>query len=95
MKKKRRINKKKFLSRIVLLFIILFLIIFSLNRIFSNKKEDNHTLSLIVNKQDITKDLSYDIYIDKNKTLYMSMEDIKKVFDKNLYYENESDNNNI
>ena len=90
MKKKKRINKKKFLSRIVLLFFILFLIIFSINCIFNKGKKTSNALSLVLNKQDITDKLSYDIYIDKDKTLYMSMDDIKKVFDKNLYYENET-----
>ncbi len=87
--KKRKINKTKLLSRIILLLAVLFLIIFSLNRILNKDKGTNQTLSLIFNKEDITGKLSDDIYI-YDDMLYMSMEDMKNIFDKNLYYEEET-----
>lgn len=90
MKKKKKVNKKKFIVRIVLLFAILAVIIVLINSAFG-RKNDEKSFSLIVDKQDITDTLTSDMYIDTNGILYLSMEDIKNIFDEDLYYEEASD----
>lgn len=89
-KKKFKINKKKFIPRITLLIVIIILLILGTKGI--SKKETSSIVKpkLIVDCIDITDKLIHDIYIDKNNILYMSMEDVKNVFDKNLYYEEEN-----
>lgn len=56
-------------------------------------KKDNYNIlfpSIIVDKQDITNELANDIYIGKDLQVYMSIDDVKNIFDKNLYYEEET-----
>ena len=91
MKKRMKVNKKKLRSRILLLAIILLVIIFGIKAI-SNKevKKEIPEISLIVDKQDITENLKKDIYISADGSLYMSVEDVKNIFDKNIYYEEDT-----
>lgn len=89
MKKKKRLNKKKFLSRIILLFVIIVLIIILIKNL-GKKEEQKWKTSIIVNEEDVTKSLLDEPYIDKDNTLYLSIEDIQKLLDKNIYYEEES-----
>lgn len=90
MKKKKKVNKKKLISRILILIILLAVIILFINFLFGSKKPENDKLALIVDNEDITESLISDIYIDKDGVLYLSTEDIKNIFDKNLYYEEAS-----
>lgn len=89
MKKKKKVNKKKFIARILFLLIVVAIVIAIFSSIFRNSKK-KETLSLIVDKQDITDTLMSDIYIDTNGILYLSEEDVKNIFDENLYYEESS-----
>lgn len=89
MKKKKKLNKKKLIPRLILLIVILVVIILLIKGIFA-KDNSSEELRLIVDKQDVTENLISDIYIDTNGTLYMSMEDIKNIFDENIFYEETS-----
>lgn len=89
MKKKKKLNKKKFLSRIILLFVIIVLIIILIKNL-GKKEEQKWKTSIIVNEEDVTKSLLDEPYIDKDNTLYLSIEDVQKLLDKNIYYEEES-----
>ena len=88
-KRKKRINLKKFLSRILLLVLIIIAIVLLIKAIFKPKNNEEVN-KLIVDKVDITENLNSEIYIDPNGTLYMSIEDIKNIFDTDLYYEESS-----
>lgn len=90
MRKKKKVNKAKLISRMLLLLIIIFGIIFLLKNVFTNKNTDISELTLVVDNQNITSTLKKDIYIDKDKQLYMSVEDIRNIFDKNIYFEEET-----
>lgn len=88
--KKRKVNKKKFISRITFVLAIFIILILAIRGMF---KKDNNAiadLTLVIDKQDVTDTLTHDIYISADGLLYMSMEDIKNNFDKNLYYEEET-----
>ena len=90
MGRKKKVNKMKLISRMLFLIIILTMIIFLLNVVL--KKSDTNVLefTLILDNKDITDSLQKSIYIDKDKKLYMSVEDIRNIFDKNIYFEEET-----
>ena len=88
-KRKIKINKKKFIPRVGLIVLIFMIIIIGINN--SSKKEVPVIKpKLIVDAIDVTESLSHNIYIDKNNVLYMSIDDIKNIFDKNLYLEEDT-----
>lgn len=88
-KKKKKVNKKKFISRIFLLFVILIIVIlFSKN--FTKKDVPKFEVSVILNGENITESLTSEPYINKDNVLYLSVDDIKNIFDKNIYFEEES-----
>ena len=88
-KKKRRINKRKLLSRIFLIVILIALLIVII-KIVSNKKEEKVGITVIVNNEDITNSLVNKPYITKANDIYLSIEDIRNIFDKNIFYESET-----
>ena len=90
-KKKIRINKKKFIPRITLLIGIIVLIILAINGTSKNETSTIIKPRLLVDTVDITENLHHDIYIDKSGILYMSIDDIKTIFDKNLYFEEDTE----
>ncbi len=90
MGKKKKVNKKKLISRLFLLILIIIIITFLIKIIFKPKEEENIELTLIVDNKNITSSLLDNIYIDTAQKLYMSLEDIKNIFDPNLYFEEET-----
>lgn len=89
MKKKKKINKKKFFSRIIFLFIIIALIVTVIKNL-GKKEKAKWEITVIVNGENVTESLSDAPYIDKDNSLYLSLEDIQKLLDRNIYYEAES-----
>lgn len=88
-KKKRKVNVKKLLSRVLLLVIIIALLIIIIKSI-GKKDKQKYDISIIVNNENITNNLSHEPYINKDNVLYLSIEDTSKIFDKNIYYEKDS-----
>ena len=88
-KKKKKVNKKKFFSRIFLLLAILFIIIFIVTRP-SKKEIPKFEIAIIINNKNITNDLVHAPYINLNNVLYLSVEDVGNIFDKNIYFEAET-----
>lgn len=88
-RKKKKINKKKFFSRIFLL-LVAFILINVIIKSLGEKQEKEISDSIIVNGQEITSDLVDKPYIDKDKVLYLSLEDVQKIFDSHIYYEDTS-----
>ena len=88
MKKKRKVNKKKFFSRIIFLILLIVLLIFIIKNIGS-KDEKLPIVSIFINNENVSKKLLHEPYINKDKVLYLSKEDVSKIFDKNIYYEEE------
>lgn len=86
MKKKKKINTKKFTKRIVQLIIIIVIIILSI-KLLTPKKQENDEMKLILNNVDVTENLISNMYIDKENDVYLSTADIKNLFDSSLYYE--------
>lgn len=88
-KKKKKVNVKKLLSRVLLLVIIIAFLIIIIKSI-GKKDKQKYDISIIVNNENITNNLSHEPYISKDKVLYLSIEDTSKIFDKNIYYEKDS-----
>lgn len=89
-KKKKKVNKKKFLSRIFLLLVILIFIIIIFGKKQNKKEEAKFDTVVIVNNENITNSLVYAPYINKDNVLYLSLEDVRKIFDKTIYFEEET-----
>jgi len=87
MSRRKKVNRKKFLSRILITIIILIIIIFIFSKVFTKESKEILGSKLIVDNKDITESLTSDIYLDKDGVLYMSMEDVKNIFDNDLYFE--------
>ena len=90
MKKKKKVNKKKFIKRIIQLILIIAIIILVIKILTPKSEEKIKTSKLIVNNVDITQTLESDMYIDAENDVYLSTNDIKNIFDKDLYYEESS-----
>lgn len=88
-KKKKKVNKRKFLSRIFFLVILVAIIIF-ITKGSGEKDEDDFAKTIFVNNENITAKLVEKPYINKDNVLYLSITDIKNIFDKNIYYEEET-----
>lgn len=84
-KKRRKNTKLKALISAILLILFVFIII---DRIQENTVSKDE-LTLIVQNEDITNNLVDNIIV-QNNTVYLSFEDIKNVFDKTLYTEQET-----
>ena len=89
MKKKRKVNKKKLISRVFLLVILIVAIIFIKN-IFTKKEKLMYDASIYVKDENITETLSHAPYINKDNILYLSIQDIGKIFDRDIYFEEET-----
>lgn len=92
MKKKKKIaNKKKFISRIVEILLIILVLNLFINGI--RKKDIPKIIEprLILDGQNITDSLSQDVYIDIDGILYMSIADIRNFLDKDIYYEEDTE----
>ena len=86
MKKKKKLNKKKFIKRIIQLIIIVLILVVAI-KILSPKKQQKVENKLIVNNTDVTQNLSSRMYLDGENDVYFSLEDLKEIFDQDLYYE--------
>lgn len=80
--KKRKITKK-FKRNIIILVIIIIIIFLNLN---SSKK--NTDMKLVLNYDDITESLSHEL-IRIDSVIYMSVDDIARYIDANVYQEND------
>lgn len=86
--KRIKINNKKFLRNIIIGIISLFVVAFIIN-IAPGYKRDKFTdvINLIINEDNKTEVLTHDIYVNENETVYISMEDVKNIFDSTIYYD--------
>lgn len=88
-KKKIKINKRKLYSRLFILILLIAVIVFIIKGL--TKKEDKKfDISIIMGNEDITNDLADEPYISNDGNLYLSVEDIRKVFDKTIYFEEDT-----
>jgi len=86
--KRKKINDKKFLRNIIIGIVSLLVVAFIINVAPGYKRDKfKDVINLIINEEDKTEMLVHDIYINENKTVYISMEDVKNLFDPTIYYD--------
>lgn len=87
-KKLIRVKKLKFTRNIMIGVVALMIVAFIVN-IAPGYKRDRYTdiINLVIDENNVTENLKNNIYINENGTIYMSQEDIKNLFDVNLYYD--------
>ena len=96
MGKRRKDSNNHILLNIikVVLFLIAIIIVFKI----APNYEINDTylkgkINIIINNNNVTKKLKYDLFINEDKVIFMSMKDIANYFDKYIYLD--EDNNQI
>lgn len=90
-KKLLKVKKIKFIRNICVSVVSLILVALIIN-IAPGYKRDKYkdVTNLIINEENKTEELKHNIYINENKTVYISEEDIRNFFDKNIYYDTEN-----
>lgn len=96
MKGKRSKENKERKSNWLLKFIkvaVFILLVGLVINIAPNYIQDKNTskTSLIINNNNVTDSLKYDVLVDENDVVYLSSKDIANFFDGNIYYDNEYD----
>ena len=83
-------KKIKFLRNIMVGVISLIIVAFIVN-IAPGYKRDKYKdkINLVIDEDNVTENLINDIYVNDNSTVYISEEDVKKLFDPNIYYDEE------
>jgi len=90
---KKEKNKGNLFLKIIktFLFLLFFIIVFKLAPNY--EKNDTYAINkinLIINNNNVTKKLKYDLYINEKNVIYMSMPDTKNYFDKYIYLDKET-----
>ena len=85
-------NKKRLIKRrLFIVIIITIILLFIINKFFfSSKNKINDKTILVIGDQ--VENLENDIIIDSLKNVYLSFDDVKNIYDKNIYYDEVSKN---
>lgn len=78
----------KILITAIFMSIVAVIINLAPNYIYDEMKDKT---KLIINNNDVTSSLKFDIYIDENEVVYISTKDIANFFDEDIFYDNEYD----
>lgn len=91
MRAKRAVEKKKgnMLKKVVVTILFLVCICVVIN-IAPNyvENEIKGKINLIINNNNVTASLKYDVIVDENEVVYLSSKDIGNFFDQNIFYDN-------
>jgi len=86
--KRKRINEKKFVRNIIIGIISLLLVAFIINTAPGFKRDKyKDVINLIINEENKTEYLLQNIYVNENEAIYISMEDVRNLFDSTIYYD--------
>ncbi|MBR3153080.1 MAG: SH3 domain-containing protein [Clostridia bacterium] len=90
---KRKRRKTSLYKRLFIVFLELIVVLTILRYAAYFKKEvDDGKIHLVLDNSEV-ESLENDIYVDDNNIVYLSEEDVKELFDKNIYEEKKEDNN--
>lgn len=83
-----KINTKKFIRNILICVVAWLVVSFILNY-SPGFKRDKYVgvTNLVINDEDVTENLKQNVYVSENKKIYLSLEDVKNIFDKNIYFD--------
>ena len=82
-------EKSKWLRKIIIIAVFIGVIAIVIN-IAPNYIKDKETgkINVIINNNDVTDSMKYDIFIDEEEVIYMATKDIANFFDEDIYYDN-------
>lgn len=83
-------NQKSIFFNIIkiILFLIFLIIVFMMAPNYEKTDAyDNSKINLIINNNNVTRKLKYDLFINDKNVIYMSEDDIANYFDKYIYFE--------
>jgi len=75
---------------IVAIFIALIAIIINIAPNYIRKETTGKT-NIIINNNDVTESMKFDVFIDENEIIYMATKDIANFFDEDIFYDNTYD----
>lgn len=86
-RKEKKVKNNIFLNLIkTLLFLLFLIIVFKIAPNYEqNDSYDKNKINLIINNNNVTKKLKYDLFITDKNVIYMSKADIENYFDKYIY----------
>ena len=90
MRIKRKERKENMFFKVikVILFLLILIMIFKLAPNYEiNDTYAKDKINIIINNNNITKKLKYDLFINEKNVIYMSMQDVKNYFDKYIIYD--------
>lgn len=90
MRRDKKEKKGKIVINIlkVFLFLIAIIIVFRLAPNYEvNDSYSKEKINLIINNNNVTKKLKYDLYINEKNVIYISKDDVKNYFDKYIIYD--------
>lgn len=86
-----KLNTKKFMRNIIICIIAWIVVSLILNYAPGFKRDKYEGITnLIINDEDVTENLKGNVYIGEEGGVYLSKDDIAGIFDKNIYYDEES-----
>lgn len=88
---KFRMKKNSLLKKIVIVAVLLFIVMNVLRYAAYFKRDDGGELLVIIQNDDDI-ELKHDIFVDENDVIYLSEDDVREYFDKDLYYEKDASN---
>jgi len=86
----KKINKSNVFFNIIktILFLLFIIIVFTVAPNYEkNDTYDANKINLIINNNNVTKKLKYDLFINDKNVIYMSKQDVENYFDKYIYLE--------
>jgi len=90
--KKEKKQKSNWLIKIVTIVIFIVLVAIAIN-IAPNyiRNEIKGKINLVINNNNVTSSLKFDVIVDENEIVYVSTKDIANFFDGDIYYDNKYD----
>ena len=84
-KKKKNKQKRNVIVVLIMLMVLVFIFWIAPNY----KREDDKQLTFILNNENLSKKIDSSIIVEDNDVVYMGINDIKKLLDENLFYNND------
>ena len=81
--------KPKWLKKIVIIVIFIGLIALVINLAPNYiRKEITGKIEVIINQNNVTDSMKFDVFVDENDIVYMATKDIANFFDEDIFYDN-------
>lgn len=87
--KRRKKEKSNFVLKIIVVAIFIGIVAIIINLAPNYiRKEITGKVKVIINNNDVTENMKFNVYIDENQIVYISTKDIANFFDEDIFYDN-------